>query len=147
VSPLCSVRAQLARVSADRRPAWSGPRRWQYLVHSQPIGHSYKHHPIPSPEDAAKGEPQWVEEWVWNGTIDWAPILSVEAALDFREQVCGGEKRITDYCHQLALEGGKLAASILGTETMHNAPGDGELVANMVSPRPSPCPAAKASQL
>lgn len=102
-------------------------------MHSQPIGHAYKHHSPRSPEDAAKGEPGWVEEWVWNGTIDWAPILSIDAALDFREKVCGGEKRITEYCHQLALNGGRLAAHVLGTEYMHNASGEGELVANMVS--------------
>lgn len=68
----------------------------------------------------------------WNGTRDWSPLLSVAAALDFRQQVCGGEKRITTYCHALAIEGGELVAGILGTETMRNKEGDGELVANMV---------------
>ena len=49
--------------------------------------------------------------------------------------MCGGEERIRRYCHGLAVEGGRRAAEILGTETMENPAGAGELVANMVSPR------------
>lgn len=63
--------------------------------------------------------------------MDWSPILSVAAAFDFRE-FCGGEERINDYCHRLAIEGGEAVARMLGTETMRNPEGEGELVANMV---------------
>ena len=42
------------------------------------------------------------------------------------------EKRITDYCHALAIEAGEEVAAILGTETIRNKEGEGELVANMV---------------
>lgn len=45
----------------------------------------------------------------------------------------GGEERITQYCHDLAVKGGELFAKTLGTEMMTNKEGDGELVANMVS--------------
>lgn len=69
----------------------------------------------------------------WNGTVDWSPYLSTAAALDFRRDVLGGEERITEYCHKLAIEGGELFARVLGTETMRNQEGEGELVANMVS--------------
>ena len=67
----------------------------------------------------------------WNGTVDYSPILSVSAAFDFRE-FCGGEERIQNYCHQLALEAGEHVADVLGTETMRNKEGEGELVASMV---------------
>lgn len=67
----------------------------------------------------------------WNGTCDWSPYLSTLAALEFRKR-CGGEARINDYCHQLAVKGGQVIASILGTEVMKNEEGDGELIANMV---------------
>lgn len=36
--------------------------------------------------------------------------------------MCGGEQKIRDYCHQLAREGGKRMAEILGTETMVRDP-------------------------
>lgn len=44
-----------------------------------------------------------------------APFLSVVAALDFREKL-GGEARILNYNHDLAVRGGKEAARILGTD-------------------------------
>lgn len=68
----------------------------------------------------------------WNGTIDWSAFLAITEALDYRERI-GGERRINQYCHQLAIDGGELVAKILGTETMRNKKDDdGELVANMV---------------
>ena len=100
--------------------------RNQHLIHSIPIGHYYT---VRAP--SASGNPDWVSEFEWNGTIDWSPLLSVNAALDFRT-FCGGEERINAYCHALAIDGGEEVARILGTETMRNKAGEGELVANMV---------------
>lgn len=51
-------------------------------------------------------------------------------ALDFRKFL-GGEKRITEYCHSLAIAGGRKAAEVLGTEMVETD--EGELTANMVS--------------
>lgn len=51
-------------------------------------------------------------------TIDYSPYLCVPAALEFRKKVGGGEEAIRRYCYQVALEGGKRAAEILGTEAM-----------------------------
>lgn len=51
------------------------------------------------------------------------------AALEFR-RFLGGEKRITEYCHALAVSGGRTAAEVLGTEVVETA--NGELTANMV---------------
>ena len=49
-------------------------------------------------------------------------------ALAFREWL-GGEKVINDYCHKLALDGGRRLAQILGTRLMDET---GELTLNMV---------------
>ncbi|KAK4698914.1 hercynylcysteine S-oxide lyase, partial [Phenoliferia sp. Uapishka_3] len=115
----------------------------QHLIHSIPIGHSYAQR-----RASRSGNREWVGEFEWNGTSDFSPYLSVAAALDFRK-FCGGEKRITDYCHRLAIEAGEEVAKMLGTETMRNKEGEGELVANMINVRlpitmPSPnLPAAE----
>lgn len=104
-------------------------KKYQYLMHSIPIGHSYA---LRTQSDS--GSPDWVSEFEWNGTIDYSPVLSTSAALDFRA-FCGGEQRINDYCHDLALKGGAIVAATLGTETMVNKEGEGELVANMINVR------------
>ena len=51
------------------------------------------------------------------------------AALDFREWL-GGEKKINDYCHSLALSGGTLLSKLLGTPLLDPT---GELTLNMVN--------------
>ncbi|KAG6848156.1 hypothetical protein C0991_000892, partial [Blastosporella zonata] len=48
--------------------------------------------------------------------------------LDFRNWF-GGEHKINEYCHDLALKGGKRLAEVLGTQVMDP---DGELTFNMV---------------
>ncbi|TNY20098.1 pyridoxal phosphate-dependent transferase [Rhodotorula diobovata] len=110
---------------------------WQHLVHSIPIGFSYQKR-----DPSVDGNPGWVKEFNWSGTIDWSPVLATTAALDFRRDVLGGEERIYDYCHSLALEGGELVAQILGTEVLRNEKAeDGELTACMVNvslPLPAP---------
>ena len=49
-------------------------------------------------------------------------------ALEFRQWV-GGEHKINDYCHNLALSGGRRLAEILGTQVIDE---NGEFTANMV---------------
>jgi isopenicillin-N epimerase len=49
----------------------------------------------------------------WPGTKDFAPVLSVPAALDYRAGY--GEDRIRAYCHGLAVEAGPHLARRLGT--------------------------------
>nr|AOR51838.1 PLP-dependent aminotransferase [Phaffia rhodozyma] len=71
----------------------------------------------------------------WTATNDLAPSLSVTAALDFRAWL-GGEKVITDYCHNLAVEGGKIFQAIwsdgdVQMEIMESE--KRELTANMVN--------------
>ncbi|KAH8109430.1 PLP-dependent transferase [Phellopilus nigrolimitatus] len=84
-----------------------------------------------SPTDPPGGPkaPNFVEQFQRVGTIDWVPYLSVSHALNFRQWI-GGEKKINDYCHILALSGGRRLAEILGTRVMDE---DGAFTANMVN--------------
>ena len=68
-------------------------------------------------------------DFIGNGTLDFVPFLSVMAALDFRQWI-GGEAAINDYCHSLAVNGGKLLAGFLGTSVMDE---DGSLTSHMVT--------------
>ncbi|KAL1900113.1 hypothetical protein Sste5346_002421 [Sporothrix stenoceras] len=54
------------------------------------------------------------------GTLDYSPWLSVPEAVKFREEVCGGEKAIRDYCIDLVQKGSDRVAAKLGTEVMDN---------------------------
>ncbi|GAA5972826.1 hypothetical protein JCM21900_006910 [Sporobolomyces salmonicolor] len=114
----------------------------QHLIHSIPIGHYYDGKRTPARRS------DWVTEFSWNGTLDWSPLLSVSAALDFREDVLGGEERIYEWCHGLAVQGGEKVARMLGTRIMRNGPDEGELVGCMVNvllPLPSCTPVSKLS--
>ncbi|RSH95101.1 hypothetical protein EHS25_000187 [Saitozyma podzolica] len=68
------------------------------------------------------------------GTVDWTPLLTIDCALDFRQSI-GGEKRIMEYCHELAVEGGKRLARRWDTKVMENKDfsSQGELTACMVN--------------
>ena len=55
-------------------------------------------------------------------TTDNSAYLCIPEAIRWRNEVCGGEQKIRDYCHRLAQEGGKRMAEILGTETMIKYP-------------------------
>jgi selenocysteine lyase/cysteine desulfurase len=65
----------------------------------------------------------WVANFEFVGTIDNSPYLCIPAALKWRESVCGGEKAILQYCHQLAKDAAKRTAEMLGTEVMENSTG------------------------
>lgn len=83
-----------------------------------------------SPRDEGYNGPQsFVNLFERNGTIDYVPLLSVNAALDFRQWL-GGEHKINEYTHNLAIAGGKHLASLLGTSVMDP---DGDLTLNMVN--------------
>ncbi|KAH9479107.1 Hercynylcysteine sulfoxide lyase [Psilocybe cubensis] len=71
----------------------------------------------------------FAKQFEWTGTIDWTRCLTVPDALDFRKWM-GGEEKINAYCHDLAINGGKILAQIFGTSMMDP---DGELTLNMVN--------------
>jgi len=99
------------------------PERNQHIIKtSLPTSHTYI-----SP--TGRKTPNFVEQFEWNGTIDWAPFLTVADALEFRQWL-GGEHKINAYCHDLALKGGNLVAEMWGTRLMDPI---GEFTLNMVN--------------
>lgn len=64
-----------------------------------------------------------MEMFQFTATVDVSPYLCMEEALKFRRETCGGEEKIMRYCQELARQGGKHAAVVLGTEVMWNDEG------------------------
>ncbi|KAF9483081.1 lolT-1 [Pholiota conissans] len=114
------------------------PERNQHIIKASiPTSHAYI-----SPKDR-KG-PNFVEQFDWNGTIDYASYITVTDALEFREWM-GGEERLNKYCHDLAIQGGQVLAEIFGTRVMDP---NGDLTLNMVNvelPLPKDLPATVAT--
>jgi len=84
---------------------------------------------------ASGKEVEFQQLFEWTGTPDLTHELSVITALDFRASL-GGEAKINEYCHSLALLGGKRLAEVMGTRVMESVPEDGgedELTLNMVN--------------
>ncbi|KDR81048.1 hypothetical protein GALMADRAFT_241675 [Galerina marginata CBS 339.88] len=99
------------------------PERNQHIIKSSiPTSATYI-----SPKD--RTGPNFVEQFDWNGTIDYAPYLAVVDALEFREWM-GGEEKINAYCHDLAIKGGQVLAKVLGTQVIDP---EGDLTLNMVN--------------
>ncbi|KAH7915673.1 pyridoxal phosphate-dependent transferase [Hygrophoropsis aurantiaca] len=102
------------------------PKRNQHIIKS-PIATPVTYH---SPQDDNyKGPQDFVTLFEWTGTIDYVPQLSATAALDFRQWL-GGEYKINEYCHNLAIAGGKRLAELLGTSVLDP---EGDLTLNMVN--------------
>ena len=57
--------------------------------------------------------------------------LSIKSALDFRDSI-GGEEKINEYCHKLAITGGLRLAEILGTQMMYSSDEEEHYIVNMV---------------
>ncbi|KAF7325620.1 Aminotran-5 domain-containing protein [Mycena kentingensis (nom. inval.)] len=83
---------------------------------------------ISTAERSYPGE-SFIEQYNWNGTIDFVSPLSIIPALEFREWI-GGEHKINEYCHEVAMRGGKRLAEILGTRVLDET---GEATLNMVN--------------
>ncbi|KAI8093111.1 pyridoxal phosphate-dependent transferase [Halteromyces radiatus] len=93
------------------------PRRNQYMIHPTIINAAYQNHPDSQRNDDVSTAFQL--EFSWPGTMDFSSFMCIEHALDFRETL-GGEEKIQQYCHQLAVDGGRLVSEILGTNVMEN---------------------------
>jgi hypothetical protein len=121
-------------------------RRNQNLVKSSfPVSAAYNSTRYPYPQSTR--EWGFGLQYEWNGTCDWTNFLSIGAAIQWRKDL-GGEERIMDYCHSLAVEyvllsqftieryrglisrGGKRIAEKWGTKVMENE--EGNLTAAMV---------------
>jgi selenocysteine lyase/cysteine desulfurase len=101
------------------------PVRNQHLIRSSlPTSHGFvsregnsgRRNPLP-PSD--KGE--FVNNFEFVGTIDNTNYLVIAEAIKWRAQVCGGEEAIITQNTNLAREGGKLVAKILGTSILDNS--------------------------
>ncbi|ROT36091.1 PLP-dependent transferase [Sodiomyces alkalinus F11] len=102
------------------------PVRNQHLLTSTlPTSHGYRSQGAaranPLPQDGAK--PAFVSNFEFVGTLDNAAYLAVKDALEWRENVLGGERRIIEYLWTLAKEGGSKVADILGTQVLDNKKG------------------------
>jgi hypothetical protein len=81
---------------------------------------SWGFQPLLSKETASEDRKGFGELFKKVSTIDPTPYVCVQEALKFRELTCGGERKIRAYCENIAKEGGKRMAEILGTEVMDN---------------------------
>ncbi|KAJ7439071.1 pyridoxal phosphate-dependent transferase [Mycena galericulata] len=99
------------------------PKRHQSLIKSAVP--TSAHHPSPTTGEVNT----FVMRFFFPGTLDVTIPLSVLDALDFREWL-GGEEKINEYCHRLAIDGGKRLAEVLGTSVLE---GPEEQLANMVN--------------
>ncbi|KAF8982687.1 hypothetical protein BGZ46_000805 [Entomortierella lignicola] len=91
-------------------------KRHQHLIHPTSITGDYKS--------------GFEAEFGWAGTTDYSSLMSIGSAIEFRKQY--GEDAIISYTHALALEGGKIMAEILGTNSL--TPHDHQ-VGNMINVR------------
>ncbi|KAI0892082.1 PLP-dependent transferase [Annulohypoxylon nitens] len=101
------------------------PERNQEMIKtSLPTSHGYtpksgkRFNPLPKQHSSA-----FVNNFQFVGTLDTSAYLCVKDAIEWRQQVLGGETRILEYIQTLAREGGKKVASILETEVLDNKSG------------------------
>ncbi|KAH6880982.1 pyridoxal phosphate-dependent transferase [Coprinopsis sp. MPI-PUGE-AT-0042] len=100
------------------------PSRNQHIIKtSVPTGNFY----IPLAD--RNGDPNIQIQFEWHGTINWTPYMTVPDALAFRKWL-GGEDKINEYCHDLAMKGGKLLSEKWGTQLMDP---EGVQTCNMVN--------------
>ncbi|KAI7905985.1 pyridoxal phosphate-dependent transferase [Cokeromyces recurvatus] len=85
------------------------PFRNQRYVHPAIINSAYTDHSDPSDKTAS-----FQQEFAWPGTTDFSNFMCINKAVEFREML-GGEDAIMNYCHNLALEGGKVAAKVFSS--------------------------------
>lgn len=102
------------------------PEKNQHLIRST-IPTAAAFIPLPEYGEAAfksslptsKNSP-FVGMFEFTGTSDYAPPVCIPTSIKFREEVCGGEAAIMNYCRDLTQEGGKKIAQILGTKVLDN---------------------------
>ena len=99
--------------------------RNQLLIRSTiPTSHAF--HAITGAEvdgasSVTQGRDRFGDLFKWVATVDQSPYLCVPEAIKFREDMCGGEDKIRNYCFKLAHDGGRIIAKALGTETMQRS--------------------------
>lgn len=99
------------------------PKRNQHLIRTTfPTSHGYIprtnspsviRNPLPPTEKS-----EFVNLFQFVATVDSSPYYCVPAALNFRQNLCGGEEAIYNYIRDIAQRGADLLAMVLGTEVM-----------------------------
>ncbi len=102
------------------------PERNHHLIRTSiPTSHGFEPFPNDDQEHVFNPFPgsdqsRFVKLFQFVGTTDVGPYLCMEEALKFRQEVCGGDSKIKEYCEKISTEGGKKVAELLGTEVMEN---------------------------
>ncbi|EMD61271.1 hypothetical protein GGP41_010156 [Bipolaris sorokiniana] len=92
------------------------PFRNQHLIRTSiPTSHGYQY---PDQPENTNGRSPFIFMFDYVATMDYTPYLCIPAALEFRNQVCGGEAKIREYCYDIARKGGDCMAEILGTHVL-----------------------------
>ncbi|KAL9117093.1 MAG: hypothetical protein Q9187_006373 [Circinaria calcarea] len=89
------------------------PTSWGFRSRSDPMATA-------SGQLSTVGSNPFVELFNKVATVDATPYVCVPEALKFRNNICGGERSIREYCKYIAQAGASLMAQILGTEMMSN---------------------------
>jgi len=97
-------------------------RNQPFMRSTLPTSHGFEPRPRPgieylNPLPASDKSP-YVTNFEYVGTVDPAPYLCVPVALKWRQEVCGGEEKIREYCVELNKRASECVAEILGTEYM-----------------------------
>ncbi|KAI1470547.1 putative aminotransferase family protein [Daldinia caldariorum] len=99
------------------------PVRNQHLIRTTlPTSHKFRPRKELGSRQTTEGEEGearlFAEMFDFTGTDDTTAWLCVQAAIDFRDKVCGGDAAIKKYCHDVAQRSAEAAAEILGTSIM-----------------------------
>lgn len=73
-------------------------KEWHSLIHTQPISWTYNL----TYDNIEPEESLLVERFSKVGTINYSVYCSIEAAINFRRDICGGEERIREYQRNLS---------------------------------------------
>ncbi|OAL72432.1 hypothetical protein A7D00_3432 [Trichophyton violaceum] len=74
--------------------------------------------PFAKPIDAFFAQSDFELQFEFIGTNDDLPYLCVPDAMKYRQEVCGGEEKIMQYCQTLAFEAGNRVARIWGADVL-----------------------------
>lgn len=90
--------------------------RHHRVIHTFPISHSYL-------DDSVALDPELeatrlVDRFGFVGTKNFGSISVIGDVIRFRNEVCGGEQAIWDYCHALAVKAGAVVAEKWGTSVL-----------------------------
>ncbi|CAK9438687.1 uncharacterized protein LODBEIA_P29110 [Lodderomyces beijingensis] len=98
-------------------------------IHTLPISHSYLSADVELPGEQQKN--RLIDRFFFTGTKNFASIQVIPDAHEFRQTICGGERTIYDYCHNLAVDAGNLVSKKWGTQVLDSK--DSTLISTMVT--------------